>query len=124
MKSTGTDKLQREDKIKEFGGKFFLGYPLETLRLMVTIAGGGESQDQGREKGPASAIDRRQKNLGCWLTGEHVCLTCERWIQVSSLKFTRIRLQKRMKVFHMLALPLSAICIEIHIVEKTHAFES
>lgn len=97
---------------------FFLGVHFKLLG-MAPVVGGGKSKDQemGMEISP-SGIGSKQENLQAADWQEY--LTCERWIQVDSLKLTIffLNLQKEIKVLDMLALPLFVIFTEIHIIEK------
>lgn len=59
LQSVGTDRLEREGKVKEFMGIFYLGYTFEISRAVVMAIEG--SQDQGRERETGGEGERERE---------------------------------------------------------------
>lgn len=116
--------LKREkDQIKELRENFFFfwGVHLILLAPMDLAFGGQAPQDQGKGK-RSHPLTLRNRQMGKWavdwhhLSGDH--LTCERLIQVNSLKFIRIFLSLQKEINFRYISITTVICTESYIVEK------
>ena len=106
----------RMDSAYDEEGNFILGEHLKLLGSWSQQLGKGSPKTKERGKDP-TLRDRQVGDLGCWLT-------CERWIQVDSLKLIRIilGLQKRYILDMLVLLLFTALNFEVCI-QQQHSEE-
>lgn len=82
LKLAGTDRVGKGGKVKKFRGYFCLGCTNEASGPMVLIVMGGNPKiEEERE-----SRNRQTGKIGLLIDRS----LCERWVQVDSLKLTRI----------------------------------